>query len=89
MSTALPVSAPQTSRRISIIAAATGLLAAAAIAVTIVVAGGGPATTADPYAAPAPHAHPDRGRLYRYEAAHGRVEQRSIPSWADRFHHFR
>jgi hypothetical protein len=90
MSTALRISTSRsgTSRRVPLLASASGLIAAASIAVTLIVAGGGDSASR-PSAAPA-SATPDRATLYQRGAEVQRpgssiAGQRS----AERFHHFR
>ena len=91
MSTALPVSAsqPETSRRIPVLAVASGLVAAASIAVTFAVTGVGGDVAPQPTVPPA-KATPDRATLYQRGAENpnpsGPVDG---PSAAERFHHFR
>lgn len=91
MSTALRISTSRsgTSRRVPLLASASGLIAAASIAVTLAVAGGGGETASRPSAAPE-SATPDRATLYQRGAEVQRpgssiAGQRS----AERFHHFR
>lgn len=90
MSTALRISTSRsgTSRRVPLLASASGLIAAASIAVTLIVAGGGDSASR-PSAAPE-NATPDRATLYQRGAEVQRpgssiAGQRS----AERFHHFR
>jgi hypothetical protein len=88
MSTALPVSTPQSSRRVPILAAASGLVAAASITVTLAVATGG-SDTSSPASSGAPAvAQPDRATLYRYGLDASRqsspIDSKRAPA---RFHH--
>jgi hypothetical protein len=91
MSTALRISTSRsgTSRRVPLLASASGLIAAASIAVTLAVAGGGGDSASRPSSAPA-KATPDRATLYHYGVKSPRPfgafdGERS----AERFHHFR
>jgi hypothetical protein len=90
MNTALRVT-PQirTSRRVRVLAAASGLVAAASIAVTLAVSGGGSESATSPSAAPAT-ATPDRATLYQRGAEvpqpGGTIDGNRS---AERFHHFR
>jgi len=87
MSTTLTVSAPGTSRRIQVLAAAGGLVAAASIAVAIAVSGGGSdSTSAAPSAAPAT-AQPNRATLYRNDATAPRPAAIDRRRAALLFHH--
>jgi hypothetical protein len=90
----IPTIETRGSRRIPILAAASGLVAAGAVAVTLAVAGGGSdADAGAPAFNPAEtavHAHPDRATLYQRSVE---VEQ-PAPSIdgsrsAERFHHLR
>jgi hypothetical protein len=90
MSTALRISTSRSgiSRRVPLLASASGLIVAASITLTLTVAGGGD-STARPSAAPET-ATPDRATLYQRGAEFQRpgssiAGQRS----AERFHHFR
>jgi hypothetical protein len=91
MSTALPISAPQTetSRRIPVLAAASALLAATSIAVTLAVTGAG-GDVASPPTVPPAKATPDLATQYQRGAENptpsGPIDGQSA---AERFHHFR
>jgi hypothetical protein len=89
----IPTIETRGSRRIPILAAASGLVAAGAIAVTLAVGGGSDADTGAAANYPpetAVHAHPDRATFYQRSAE----AQQPAPSIdrsrsAERFHHFR
>ena len=87
----IPTIQRRRSRRVPILAAASGLVAAASIAVTLGVtsAGGGEAVVPSPSGA-AVHAHPDRATFYQrsVEAPQPGVSVDPGRS-AERFHHFR
>ena len=87
----IPTIESRRSRRIPVLAAASGLVAAGAIAVTLAVAGGGSDADAGAIvpnpAESAVHAHPDRATFYQrsVEAQPSIDRSRS----AERFHHVR
>lgn len=84
----IPTIQRRSSRRIPLLAAASGLVAAASITVTLALAGGGDSASR-PSAAPET-ATPDRATLYQ----RGAEAPQPAPSidgqrQAERFHHFR
>ena len=89
----IPTIDTRKSRRVPILAAASGVVAAGAIAVTLAVGGGSDTDAGAPALNPGEtvvHAHPDRATLYQrsvepQQAAPSSDRSRS----AERFHHFR
>ena len=90
----IPTIETRRSRRVPILATASGLVAAGAIAVTLAVAGGGSDVDAGAAAVnpgeTAVHAHPDRATLYQ-RGVEAQQPGSSVDGSrsAERFHHFR
>jgi hypothetical protein len=87
MSTSISLpSGARSSRLALILAAASALVAAAAIMIILAVTAGGGDAATRPASAQSPPAAPDRATLYQHSIERAAP---SLPSTAERFHHFR